>query len=59
MLVGVLRHLAPLQGVKAGMTTKDNPIEDCNKWVGRSQGGDMLGHPQGNFIGDHVAAFQY
>ncbi len=55
--VSVLQCLAPLQSAKAGITTKDNPMNDCNEWVGQGQGGDVLGHPQGHFVGDHNAAF--
>ncbi len=58
-LVGVLQRLTPLQGAKAGIATKDNSIKDCNKWMGSSHGGDVLGHPQCHFVCDHVAAFRY
>ncbi len=57
--VGCLQCLAPLQGAETGIVAEDNPVKDHNTWVGWGQGGDVLGHPQGHFVGDHVAAFRY
>ncbi len=58
-LVGGLQRFAPLQGTKASIVAKDNRVKYCNKWISSGQGGDVLSHPQGHFVGDHVAAVRY
>ncbi len=49
-----LQCLAPLQGMKAGIAAKDNPVKDSNKWTCGGQGRDVICHPKHHFVGDHA-----
>ncbi len=46
--------LAPLQGTKAGITAKYNPVKDSNKRMCMGQSRDMICHPQRHVVFDHV-----
>ncbi len=51
--------LAPLQGAEASIVAKGYSFKDGNVGVGWRKQGNVLDHPQGHLVSDHVATFGY